>query len=208
MFEEHPSSALEALLVELKRLPGIGAKSAQRLASHLMRVPKEDARRLARAIDEALALIHPCSVCHNLTDRDPCALCADPARTSHEVCVVEDSWSVRRVEQSGAFRGRYHVLGGTLSPLKGVGPDELAIASLCARLQAGEIAEVILATSPTSEGEATAALVASELRATAQAAGVTVHVSRIAYGMPVGSDLETVDEVTLGKALDGRREMR
>lgn len=201
MFTEEPGSLLDTLVAELRRLPGVGAKSAQRFANHLLRSPKAEGLRLARAISEALEGVHPCSICHDLTDAEVCPICANPARQGRELCVVEDPWSARRVERTGTFRGTYHVLHGALSPMRGVGPAELRIESLLSRVRAGGITEVILATSPTTEGEATAALIADELHDTG------VRVTRLAYGLPVGSDLESVDELTLGKALDGRREL-
>lgn len=200
MFDDQPGSALDALIAELRRLPGVGAKSAQRYAQHIMRAPREEGLRLARAIETALDRVRPCSVCHDLADIDPCPICRDPARSAREICVVEDPWSVRRIERTGAFRGRYHVLHGALSPMRGIGPDELPIPSLLRRVASGEIVEVILATSPTADGEATASQIADALKG-------RVKVTRIAYGLPVGSDLEAVDEVTIARALDGRREM-
>lgn len=201
MAEPRPGPALDSLIVELRRLPGVGARSAQRLAQHLMRGTREEGLRLARAIEEALAQVRPCSLCHDLGEADPCAICSDHARAEGGLCVVEDPWALRRIEKAGTFRGRYHVLHGALNPLKGVGPDELRLPELVARVKDGAVGEVILATSPTSEGEATAALVARAL------GGLPVRVTRLAYGLPVGSDLEAVDEVTIGKAIEGRRDM-
>jgi recombination protein RecR len=179
--EERPAKALDRLIVELRRLPGVGARSAQRLAQHVMRAPREEGLRLARAIEEALAQVRPCSLCHDLGESDPCTICSDPGRVDGTLCVVEDPWALRRIEKAAAFRGRYHVLHGALNPLKGIGPDELRVPELVARVREGTVREVILATSPTSEGEATASLVARALGA------LPVRVTRLAYGIPVGS---------------------
>ena len=190
---------LEVLVAELKRLPGVGVKSAQRFANHLLRVPRDEGMRLSSAIRDALEKIRPCSRCHDLTDTDPCRVCSDPGRQTGVICVVEDPWSARHIEKSGAFRGTYHVLHGALAPIKGIGPSELRIESLIRRVREEETSEVILATSPTTDGEATAGYIATEL------ADLPTQVTRIAYGLPVGSDLEAVDEVTISRALDGRR---
>jgi recombination protein RecR len=189
------------LIDELKRLPGIGHKSAQRLAFHVLRAPLEDAQRLSTAIAEVKARIRFCSVCHNLTEEDPCRYCTNPNRDQRVICVVEDPHNVLTVERTGEFKGLYHVLHGALSPMRGVGPDELKIRSLLERLRTMEVEEVIMATNPTTEGEATANYIGRLLKP------VGVRVTRIAMGLPVGSDLEYADEVTMHKALAYRHEM-
>ncbi len=192
-----PPSA-EALVRELTRLPGVGRRSAQRLAVHLLRVPEADALNLAHVIEHARAHIHPCPECFGFAEDGLCPICRDTRRDESVICVVEAPQDVDPIERSGAFRGRYHVLGGALSPLDGVDPEDLTIAQLVQRVQAGGITEVILATNPTMTGEATAAYIAGLLRANAK-------ITRLASGLPVGGDLEFADEVTLGRALDGRR---
>ena len=192
-----PPSA-EALVRELTRLPGVGRRSAQRLAVHLLRVPEADALNLAHVIEHARAHIHPCPECFGFAEDGLCPICRDTRRDESVICVVEAPQDVDPIERSGAFRGRYHVLGGALSPLDGVDPEDLTIAQLVQRVQAGGISEVILATNPTMTGEATAAYIAGLLRADAK-------ITRLASGLPVGGDLEFADEVTLGRALDGRR---
>ncbi|HKC11449.1 MAG TPA: recombination mediator RecR [Vicinamibacteria bacterium] len=188
------------LIDELKKLPGIGPKSAQRIAFHLLRSPREDAVRLGTAVGGLLDGIRTCSLCNAITDREVCATCSDPARTDRIVCVVEEPHDLLSVEKTRDFRGRYHVLHGALSPLQGVGPDELKIEGLLERIRKGGVEEVILATSPTVEGEATAVYLVRILKP------LGVRVTRIAMGVPVGSDLEWADEVTMAKALEGRRE--
>jgi recombination protein RecR len=188
------------LIDELKKLPGIGPKSAQRIAFHLLRCPREDAARLGTAVGSLLDGIRTCSLCNAITDREVCATCSDPARTDRMVCVVEEPHDLLSVEKTRDFRGRYHVLHGALSPLQGVGPDELKIEGLLERIRKGGVEEVILATSPTVEGEATAVYLVRILKP------LGVRVTRIAMGVPVGSDLEWADEVTMAKALEGRRE--
>jgi recombination protein RecR len=188
------------LIDELKKLPGIGPKSAQRIAFHLLRGPREDAVRLGTAVGGLLDGIRTCSLCNAITDREVCATCSDPARTDRIVCVVEEPHDLLSVEKTRDFRGRYHVLHGALSPLQGVGPDELKIEGLLERIRRGGVEEVILATSPTVEGEATAVYLVRILKP------LGVRVTRIAMGVPVGSDLEWADEVTMAKALEGRRE--
>jgi recombination protein RecR len=188
------------LIDELKKLPGIGPKSAQRIAFHLLRGSRDDALRLGTAVAELLDGIRTCSLCNAITDREICATCSDPARTDRIVCVVEEPHDVVSVEKTRDFRGRYHVLHGALSPLQGVGPDELRIEGLLGRIRKGGVEEVILATSPTVEGEATAVYLVRILKP------LGVKVTRIAMGVPVGSDLEWADEVTMAKALEGRRE--
>jgi recombination protein RecR len=188
------------LIDELRRLPGIGPKSAQRIAFHLLRGTREDATRLSESIATLLDGIRACSVCHAVTDREVCAHCTDPARSDRTICVVEEPHDVLAVEKTRDYRGRYHVLHGALSPLQGIGPDELRVATLLDRVRAGGVEEIILATSPTVEGEATAVYLARLLKP------LGVRVTRIAMGVPVGSDLEWADEVTMSKALEGRRE--
>ena len=192
---------LARLTAELQKLPGIGAKSAQRLAFHLLKRSREEADQLCDAIRDVKARVVHCSVCSNITDCDPCFYCTDAGRDRRLLCVVEDPHNVDAIEKTGDFRGAYHVLMGALSPLKGIGPDDLRIAGLLERVGGGEVAEVILATNPNVEGEATAIYLAKLLKP------LGVRVSRIAMGVPVGSDLEYADEITMLKAMEGRREM-
>lgn len=188
------------LVDELRRLPGIGPKSAQRIAFHLLRAAREDNARLAAAIGSLLDGVRTCTRCNAITDREECAVCADPARSERLICVVEEPHNLLAVERTRDFRGRYHVLHGVLSPLSGVGPDELRIQGLVERVRAGGVEEVLLATSPTVEGEATAAYLARLIKP------LGPRVTRIAMGIPVGSDLEWADEVTMARAIEGRRE--
>jgi len=192
-----PPSA-ETLVRELTRLPGIGRRSAQRLAVHLLRSPEAEALGLAQAIHQARSAIHPCAECFGFAEGGLCPICRDTRRDASVLCVVEAPQDVDPIERSGAFRGRYHVLGGALSPLDGVDPEDLTIDQLVARVRAGGISEVIVATNPTMTGEATAAYIAGLLRS-------AVRVTRLASGLPVGGDLEFADEVTLGRAVEGRR---
>ena len=194
-------ASLQHLIDQFKRLPGVGAKSAQRLAFHVLKTPREDAERLCDAIRDVKDRVTYCSVCNNFTDVDPCVYCADPARDHRVVCVVEEPQNVNVIEKTGGFRGVYHVLLGALSPLQGVGPDDLKIKGLLARIASDQIEEIILATNPTVEGEATAIYLARLLKP------LGVRVTRIATGIPVGSDLEYADELTMGKAMEGRREV-
>jgi len=191
---------LSRLIDELRALPGIGPKSAQRIAFHLLKGTREDAQRLSAAVAELLDSIRTCSVCNAVTDVETCSICADAGRSGRVICVVEEPHNLLAVERTRDFKGRYHVLQGTLSPLEGVGPDELKIEGLLQRVRAGGVEEVILATSPTIEGEASAVYLARALKPLA------VKVTRIAMGVPVGSDLEWADEVTMAKAMEGRRE--
>jgi recombination protein RecR len=193
--------SLQNLVEQFRKLPGIGAKSAQRLAFHVLKTPREDAERLCEAIRDVKDRVTYCSVCTNITDVDPCGFCADPARDHHVICVVEEPQNVQVIERSGGFKGTYHVLMGAISPLQGVGPDELKIKELLARLTGDQVTEIILATNPTVEGEATAIYLARLLKP------LGVRVTRIATGIPVGSDLEYADELTMGKAMEGRREV-
>lgn len=192
--------SFERLASELQRLPGIGAKSASRLAYHLLRSPKEEAERLASAIAQARESVRRCSVCNTLTEEDPCAVCADPRRDASVLCVVEESSNVVAIERTREFKGRYHVLWGALSPLRGIGPEEIEVGGLVKRMTP-EIKEVILATNPNVEGEATALYLARRLRSNG------VRVTRIAFGLPVGGDIEYADEVTVARSLENRREL-
>ncbi len=192
---------LARLIDELKRLPGIGQKSAQRIAFHLQRAPREEAERLAAALLEVKDKIRLCSVCNNLTESDPCDFCNDPTRAADVVCVVESPYNVVAIEKTREFHGQYHVLHGALSPLQGIGPEQLRIKSLLERLKSGKIKELIVATNPNVEGEATAIYLSKLIKP------LGVKVTRIAMGIPVGSELEFADEVTMLKALEGRREI-
>lgn len=194
-------SAIEDLITELGRLPGVGRKTAQRLAYHLLKTPAEEARRLSGAIDRVVDEVEACSRCGNLSDADPCEFCTDPRRDESVVCVVEEASDITAIEKSGHYDGVYHVLGGRLSPLDGVGPDDLNIPALMARLRDG-VGEVILATNPSVEGEATATYLH---RLMADMEGV--RVTRLARGLPVGGDLEYADGVTIAEAFSGRRDM-
>ena len=188
------------LIEELQRLPGIGPKGAQRLAFHLLRTPREQTDRLADAIREVKERVTYCSICSNITDADPCGYCRSESRDHHIICVVEEPQNVNAIEKTREFKGVYHVLMGALSPLQGIGPDDLKIKSLLGRVGNG-VAEIILATNPTVEGEATALYLARLLKP------LGVKVTRIAMGVPVGSDLEYADEVTMHKSMEGRREV-
>ena len=189
------------LIEELKKLPGVGAKRAHRYAFHILRASDEDAAALADAVRGLKASLRLCSICNNVTDVDPCAYCASPSRNQRLVCVVEEPTNIEAAERTQMYPGVYHVLHGTLSPLHGVGPDQLRAATLIARIERGEVDEVILATSPTLEGEATASWLATALR------GFSVRITRIATGVPAGSDIEYADEVTMARAIEGRREV-
>ena len=194
-------SVIDDLTDELARLPGIGRKTALRLAFHLLKAPQDDARRLARAIVAVRERVRPCEVCGNLTEASPCPICANPRRDATVVCVVEEASDIMAIERTGEYRGMYHVLGGRLSPLDGIGPGELNVQTLIRRAGGGEVSEVVLATNPSVEGEATAAW----LRGLIGPLGV--RVTRIARGLPVGGDLEYADGVTIAEALAHRREM-
>jgi len=197
----YSSKYLELLIEELSRLPSIGQKSAQRLALHLLRAPREDALRLAEAIRAVKERVGFCSICGNFAEENPCPMCKDPQRDASVICVVEQPGDVLALERAGAFKGRYHVLGGALSPLDGTSPDSLRIRELLERLRGGEVREIILATNPNVAGEATALYLSQLL------APLGVKVTRIARGVPMGSDLEYSDLVTLARALQGRREV-
>jgi recombination protein RecR len=194
-------SVIDELTSELARLPGIGRKTALRLTYHLLRQPAAQSRRLAEALVSLTERVRQCDRCHNLTESPLCGLCADPRRDGALVCVVEEASDIASIERAGEFRGLYHVLGGRLSPLDGVGPDDLTIGTLLARIEPEGVREVILATNPSLEGEATALYVQRQL------AGREVKVTRIARGLPVGGDLEYADGVTIAQALAARREM-
>ena len=192
---------LARLIDELKRLPGIGQKSAQRIAFHLERGAREEVERLAVALLELKDKIRLCSICNNLTEADPCGYCTDPSRDPTVICVVETPYDVVAVEKTREFRGLYHVLHGAISPLQGVGPDQLKLKNLIERLKSGKINELIVATNPNVEGEATAVYLSKLIKP------LGVRVTRIAMGIPVGSELEFADEVTMMKAIEGRREI-
>jgi recombination protein RecR len=200
------SEPVAKLIDEFKRLPGVGHKSAQRLAFYILRRPVEDIERFVEALQEVKQKIVFCSVCNNLTDINPCAYCASPTRDRSLICIVEEPYNLVAIEKTRSFKGLYHILHGSLSPIRGVGPDELMLANLLPRLnptnnEGVEIKEVIIATNPTTEGEATANYIARLLKP------LGTRVTRIAMGMPVGSDLEFVDEVTMDKALTNRHEI-
>ena len=189
------------LIDELKKLPGIGNKSAQRLAFHILRSSEDDASALALAINDVKASLRLCSVCNNITDIDPCTYCSSATRNQHLICVVEEPTNIAAVEKTRHYNGVYHVLHGAISPIHGVGPEQLRIANLMKRVEEGGADEVILATNPTVEGEATATYLSGQLRR----AGLKV--TRIATGIPAGSDIEYADEITMLKAMEGRREL-
>ena len=190
---------LANLINELTKLPGVGGKSAARLAYHILKRPAAEAEALAAAIVDVKAKIFRCSVCNNMTDVEPCAICSDPRRDASVICVVEEAFNIPTIEQTRDFRGLFHVLLGALSPLKGVGPHDIDVGGLLRRVQAGGVREVIVATNPNVEGEATALYLAQQLRP------FDMKTTRLAFGLPVGGDLEYADEVTLIRALQGRR---
>ncbi len=191
--------AIQDLIDELGRLPGIGPKSAQRLAFHLLQAETADVARLAAALTRVKELVRFCATCFNVAESEQCRICRDTRRTDEIICVVEEPKDVVAIERTGEFRGRYHVLGGAINPLEGVGPDNLRIRELMARLAAGDVKELILATDPNTEGEATATYLALLVKP------MGLVVTRLASGLPVGGDLEYADEVTLGRAFEGRR---
>ncbi|HLT10936.1 MAG TPA: recombination mediator RecR [Micromonosporaceae bacterium] len=191
--------AIQDLIDELGRLPGIGPKSAQRLAFHLLQADAADVNRLASALTRVKETVRFCATCFNVSESEQCRICRDPRRTDETICVVEEPKDVVAIEKTGEFRGRYHVLGGAINPLEGIGPDSLRIKELMARLANGETKEIILATDPNTEGEATATYLALMVKPM----GLTV--TRLASGLPVGGDLEYADEITLGRAFEGRR---
>jgi recombination protein RecR len=189
------------LIDELKKLPGIGSKTAQRLAFHILRTNDEDAEALAAAVRDVKANLRLCSICNNITDVDPCAYCTSATRNQRLVCVLEEPTNIAAIEKTQHFNGVYHVLHGSISPLHGIGPEQLRIANLMRRVEDGQVDEVILATNPTVEGEATATYLSGQLRRTG------LRVTRIAMGIPVGSDIEYADEITMLKSIEGRREL-
>jgi len=189
------------LIQEFHKLPGIGPKSAQRLTYYLLRVPQEEAQALAQAILEVKEKIVFCSVCQNLTDTDPCLICDNPQRDRSQICVVEEALDILALERSGSYHGLYHVLHGVISPMDGVGPEDLKVEELLARLKGGEVSEVILATNPNLEGEATAMYLTRLLRP------LGLRITRLARGLPTGADLEYADDLTLARALEGRQEV-
>jgi len=193
------TAPVQALIDELGRLPGVGPKSAQRIAFHLLKIPADDANRLAAAIRDAKAKVRFCERCWNVAEDPLCPICADPRRDSSLICVVEESRDIVAIEKTGEFRGRYHVLLGAINPLEGIGPDHLKIRELLARLEPEGVHEVIVCTNPNTEGEVTAMYLARMLKP------LGIKVSRLASGLPVGGDLEYADELTLGRALEGRR---
>lgn len=192
---------VENLIRKLTRLPGVGEKSATRLALFILRSPAEEMEALARAIVDVKRKIRTCSICFNFTDQEPCAICADPGRQTGQLCVVEDPGDLMAIEASQGFRGRYHVLHGVLSPLDGVGPDDIRTRELVERVKTEQVQEVILAMNPSVEGEATSLYLAQILKP------LGVRVTRIAYGLPAGGDVQYADRVTLGKALENRRDL-
>ena len=192
---------MSRLIEELKKLPGIGSKNAQRLAFHILRSSDEDADLLAAAVRDVKANLRLCSTCNNITDVDPCVYCSSATRNQRLVCVLEEPTNIAAIEKTKHFNGVYHVLHGSISPLHGVGPEQLRIANLMRRVESGGVDEVILATNPTVEGEATATYLSGQLRRTG------LKVTKIAMGIPVGSDIEYADEITMLKAMEGRREL-
>ena len=192
---------VERLIEELKKLPGIGSKSAQRLTFHIVRLAHNEAENLARAILKFKESIHYCSVCNNITDTDPCRYCADPLRDRSVIGVLEEPYNLIAIEKTREYRGLYHILLGVLSPLNGIGPDQLKIKGLLKRLKDSGVAEIIVATNPSVEGEATALYLSKLIKP------LQIRVTRIAMGLPVGGDLDYADEVTMSKALEGRREL-
>jgi recombination protein RecR len=192
---------LHLLIEELMRIPGIGAKTAQRIAFYLLSLPQEDADRLAEAIRDAKRKIFYCSVCNNITHVDPCQVCSDSNRSDELLCIVEEPYNISSIEKTGIFHGRYHVLLGTLAPLRGVGPDELRLEKLTQRVENGRFKEIIIATNPTAEGEATAIYLVRILKK------FPIKLTRLAMGLPVGSDIDFADQVTIKKALEGRTEL-
>ncbi len=193
--------SLDNLIARLNRLPGVGVKTAQRLAFHVLSMPAEEVEGLSSALLEAKSRIHYCPVCGNYTEEELCEICSDNRRDRSLICVVRDARDVSHLERMREYRGCYHVLGGTLSPMDGVGPDDIRIAELVSRVKEGEVKEVILATNPDVEGEATASYIAGKLKE------LGVKATRIAYGIPIGGNLEYVDEMTLFKAMENRREV-
>ncbi|NIM58833.1 MAG: recombination protein RecR [Candidatus Aminicenantes bacterium] len=197
--ETHP---LNLLIEELKKIPSIGAKTAQRIAYYITNLPQEEADRLAKAIKEAKSNTFYCSVCNSMTHVDPCQYCTDSSRNDEVLCIVEEPFNISSIEKTGIYTGRYHVLLGALSPLKGVGPDELNTEKLVKRIKKGKLKEIIIATNPTVEGESTAVYLAKILKE------FSIKMTRLAMGLPVGSDIDYADQVTIKKALEGRTEIK
>jgi len=193
--------ALQDLIDELGQLPGIGPRSAQRIAFHVLAAPRDDIQRLANALEAVKERSRSCEVCGNVSESELCRICADPRRVQNVICVVEDAKDVPAIERTREYRGLYHVLGGAINPIRGVGPDQLRVRELLTRLSSGTVEEIILATNPNIEGEATASYLARML------GSMEIPVSRLASGLPVGGDLEYADEITLGRAFEGRRRM-
>lgn len=200
MFEY--AQPLNRLIEELKKIPSIGAKTAQRIAFYLLSIPAEEADHLSEAIREVKKNLFYCTVCNNITNVDPCRYCTDSDRNDDSLCVVEEPYNIATIERTGAFHGRYHVLLGTLAPLKGMGPDDLKIEKLTARLGNGRVKEIIIATNPTADGEATAHFIVKVLK------DYDIKLTRLAMGLPVGSDIDFADQVTIKKALEGRTELK
>jgi recombination protein RecR len=195
------AASLENLIERLCGLPGIGPKSAQRIAFYLLSIPREEAVELAKAIVDVKDKVRYCNICYNISEGEVCSICLDPRRDESLICVVEEPRDVIAIERSGVFRGKYHVLGGAISPIDGIGPDELRFTELMGRVGDGTVTEIIVATNPNAEGEATALYLAQLVRP------ISIKVTRIARGLPVGGDLEYADEITLGRALEGRTEL-
>jgi len=193
---------LNRLIEEFKRIPGVGGKTAQRMAFHILAGEQEDADRLADAVRDVKKSLFYCSVCNNITQADPCLYCADPNRSDDGLCIIEEPFNIATIEKTGVFHGRYHVLLGALAPLKGIGPEELRIDKIEKRLKSGRFREIIIATNPTAEGEATAHFLARALQ------GYNIRLTRLAMGLPVGSDIDFADQVTVRKALEGRTELK
>lgn len=200
MFEY--AQPLNRLIEELKKIPSIGAKTAQRIAFYLLSIPAEEADHLSEAIREVKKNLFYCTVCNNITNVDPCRYCTDSDRNDDSICVVEEPYNIATIERTGAFHGRYHVLLGTLAPLKGMGPEDLKIEKLTARLGNGRVKEIIIATNPTADGEATAHFIVKVLK------DYDIKLTRLAMGLPVGSDIDFADQVTIKKALEGRTELK
>jgi recombination protein RecR len=200
MFEY--AQPLNRLIEELKKIPSIGAKTAQRIAFHLLSIPQDEAESLAESIREVKKNLFYCSICNNITHIDPCPYCTDPDRAEGLLCVVEEPYNISTIEKTGAFHGRYHVLLGTLAPLKGIGPEDLKIEKLTGRIDNGRIKEIIIATNPTADGEATAHFLVKMLK------DYPVKLTRLAMGLPVGSDIDFADQITVKKALEGRTELK
>ena len=190
------------LIDEFVKLPGVGPKTAQRLAYYVLRLPEDEARRLAEAIVQVKERVVLCSVCFNVTEQNPCAICANPSRDNGKICVVEEPLDITALERTSSYRGLYHVLHGAINPLEGIGPDDVKVAELVQRVRGGDVGEVIVATNPNMVGDATANWIARQL------APLRVRITRLARGLPVGGDLEYADEVTLARALEGRAEYR